>query len=124
MNLRNVLHGPIPYNRIRTRLSQQVGSPAVLAAGTGAFAAVALMGGTVVVWSPAGRRLLPPMVLDSPCVFLAAHAPYRLLAVTCTGTLLLWDLHACKCLLQESVLPVLSAAAASDATGTRLNPKP
>lgn len=97
----------------------QVGSPATLAAGTAHFAALALMGGGLVAWSAAGRRVTPPVVMDSPVAFLAAAAPWRLMAVTCTARLQVWDLERRKCILNESVMPVINAAATADASGAR-----
>jgi hypothetical protein len=70
------------------------------------------------VWTAEGRRALPPIQLPAPCAFLAAAAPHQLLAVCCNGALLQWDIKQQACVLQETVAPVLAAAAAAHTTGT------
>ncbi|BGP55906.1 hypothetical protein JCM8202_002694 [Rhodotorula sphaerocarpa] len=63
----------------------------VAAAGSAVFTAVSLEDGSLVAWSPTGRRLLPTLVLDAPCSFLTAEGPY-LMAITALGTLTVWNL--------------------------------
>lgn len=62
----------------------------VCIAGSQHFAAVSTEEGALVVYSPTGRRLLPTLVLDSPCSFLVAEGHY-LMAITAYGTLSVWD---------------------------------
>ncbi|GAA5888497.1 hypothetical protein JCM16303_002190 [Sporobolomyces ruberrimus] len=63
----------------------------VLAAGSPVFTAVGCEDGSLVTWSPTGRRLMPTLVLDSPLAFLVAEGSY-LLALTALGTLTVWNL--------------------------------
>ncbi|GAA5878315.1 hypothetical protein JCM3774_001984 [Rhodotorula dairenensis] len=63
----------------------------VAAAGSAVFTAVGLEDGSLVAWSPTGRRLLPTLVLDAPCSFLTAEGRY-LMAITALGTLTVWNL--------------------------------
>jgi len=60
------------------------------------FTACACKDGTVYVWTRAGRRLLPCMMLDAPAAFLACNGAY-LASVTCTGIVDVWcvlNIHA------------------------------
>ncbi|GAA5946255.1 hypothetical protein JCM3765_000173 [Sporobolomyces pararoseus] len=63
----------------------------VLAAGSPLFTAVGCEDGSLVAWSPTGRRLLPTLVLDSPLAFLVAEGSH-LLALTALGSLTVWNL--------------------------------
>ncbi|GAA5915392.1 uncharacterized protein JCM6883_006823 [Sporobolomyces salmoneus] len=63
----------------------------VLAAGSPIFTAVGCEDGSLIAWSPTGRRLIPTLVLDSPLSFLVAEGSY-LLAITALGSLSVWDL--------------------------------
>lgn len=51
--------------------------------------------GTIYVYSDAGKRLLPPIILGIPCSFLEACSKY-LLCVTSVGELYCWDIEAKK----------------------------
>ncbi|KDE03708.1 hypothetical protein MVLG_05839 [Microbotryum lychnidis-dioicae p1A1 Lamole] len=62
----------------------------VSSTGSPLFSAVSLDDKTLVVYSPAGRRLWPVVVLDSPCAFLCAEGKW-LMVITAKGTLGVWD---------------------------------
>ncbi|ORY52826.1 WD40-repeat-containing domain protein [Leucosporidium creatinivorum] len=90
----------------------------VVAAGSPQFAAVSLEDGSLVVYSPTGRRLLPTLVLDSTCAFLEAEGAF-LMAITALGTLSVWNTSTKKAVFPP--LPVASLLSAS-ATPTDSHP--
>ena len=69
----------------------------------------ALGAGTLAVYSPAGSRPFPPLALGGAPAFAAASGP-RLLLVSSSGALRLWDVPSQRCLLAESVAPLLAQA--------------
>jgi hypothetical protein len=60
------------------------------------------------VYSPAGRRLVPPIRLDSATAFLASDAGHRLLAASTTGAVRVWDVQRLECVAEASVAPLLA----------------
>ncbi|TFY54085.1 hypothetical protein EVG20_g9854 [Dentipellis fragilis] len=64
-------------------------SPVVALAATTAFTAAALADGSLNVYSPTGRRLMPTLTLDSAVSFLAG-CKASLIALTSTGMLYSW----------------------------------
>eukprot|EP00850_Spirogloea_muscicola_P015169 SM000114S24132 [mRNA] locus=s114:115169:120348:- [translate_table: standard] len=71
---------------------------------------VACCDGTLQVYTSAGRRALPPMLLGSPVAFLEADSGWRLLAVTLSGDVHLWDLSLGKRILLTTLAPLLHAS--------------
>ncbi|KAI0280436.1 WD40 repeat-like protein [Russula aff. rugulosa BPL654] len=65
-------------------------SPGVILAATGTFCAVGMLDGTLNLYSPTGRRLMPTLTLDGTPTFLSA-AKSSLVAITSTGILYSWD---------------------------------
>jgi hypothetical protein len=63
--------------------------------------------GMAQVYSRAGRRMLPRMLLGATPSFLASDGLWRLLAVCADGTMRLWDLQSLKVIISGSALPVL-----------------
>ncbi|BGP40593.1 HIR complex subunit [Rhodotorula kratochvilovae] len=94
----------------------------VAAAGSPVFTAVCLEDGSLVAWSPAGRRLIPTLVLDAPCAFLVAEGPY-LLALTALGTLAVWNLSP-SIPKPRSIYPPLNISALLASSATRRDPFP
>ncbi|KAK4047050.1 HIR complex subunit [Microbotryomycetes sp. JL221] len=90
----------------------------VLVAGSAVFTAVATEEGTLVVYSPTGRRLLPTLVLDSPCSFLVAEGQY-LMALTSYGTLYVWSVST-----KKALFPPLSTSTLLTASATNAVPHP
>ncbi|KAK4047227.1 HIR complex subunit [Microbotryomycetes sp. JL201] len=86
----------------------------VLVAGSASFAAAATEEGTLVIYSPTGRRLLPTLVLDSPCSFLTAEGPY-LMAITSYGTMHVWSTTTKKALFPPLSITSLLTASATNA---------
>ncbi|BDA47922.1 Protein HIRA [Coccomyxa sp. Obi] len=87
--------------------TDRIGGCVARLAGSQNYAAVGLRDGSVQVYSPAGRRLLPAMQLGSAPVFLVSDSGWRLLAVTQLGSLLLWDLKEQRLVAESSIEPLL-----------------
>ncbi|PFH61366.1 hypothetical protein XA68_17544 [Ophiocordyceps unilateralis] len=87
----------------------------ILATGNKTFWAVACEDGSIHVWSPAGRRLLNPMLLESQPVILECRDRW-LLCITAVGLAHVWDLRR-----QSSPHPPVSLAPVLDAATTSLH---
>lgn len=84
-----------------------------LIAGNGCyFWATSAEDGSIVVYSPTGRRMLPPLVTGSPLSFLESQNEY-LLAITSVGVLHLWNV-----VQRKAVFPPVSLAPILD-SGSR-----
>lgn len=88
-----------------------VAGHAVALAGSNRFSAAALSNGDLLVFSPAGRRLLPALRLGGLAAFLAMDGAWLLLALSIDGSLRLWDMQRCECLVEASVAPLAMASA-------------
>jgi protein HIRA/HIR1 len=79
-----------------------------LASGTGdLFWAVATEDGSIYIYSPNGRRLMPCIVLGSSLTFLESQGPY-LLAITSTGMMHIWNIEEQRALhTPASLAPIL-----------------
>ncbi|ODQ67504.1 Hira-domain-containing protein [Nadsonia fulvescens var. elongata DSM 6958] len=63
--------------------------------------------GTIYIYSPNGRRLMPPIVLGYTLSFLESHGNY-LMAVTNTGLVWIWDILQQQAIMAEvSIAPIL-----------------
>ncbi|KAH8998062.1 histone transcription regulator 1 [Lactarius akahatsu] len=88
-------------------------SPAVILAATSAFCAVGLLDGTLNVYSPTGRRLMPALTLDGTVSFLSS-AKHTLVAITSGGILYSWNVKKPSANFAPiSVRPLLSSPNAS-----------
>ncbi|GLB39062.1 putative required for replication-independent chromatin assembly and for the periodic repression of histone gene transcription during the cell cycle [Lyophyllum shimeji] len=67
-------------------------SPALAIKATSYFCAVALLDGSVVVYSHTGRRLIPSLTLGAPCSYMDA-TKHALLILTSTGQLYSWNIR-------------------------------
>ncbi|GAA5916278.1 hypothetical protein JCM5296_002639 [Sporobolomyces johnsonii] len=94
----------------------------VSAAGSPVFTAVSLEDGSLVTWSPTGRRLTPTLVLDSPCSFLTAEGSF-LLAITALGTLTVWDLSP-SIPKPRSIYPPLNISSLLASSASKSHPSP
>ncbi|GAA6039502.1 hypothetical protein JCM8097_009584 [Rhodosporidiobolus ruineniae] len=94
----------------------------VAAAGGPVFTAVSLDDGSLVAWSPAGRRIIPTLVLDAPCSFLEAEGSY-LLALTALGTLSVYNLSP-SIPKPRTIYPPLSISPLLASSATRQHPNP
>lgn len=85
-------------------------SAVLLMAGNALFSAVGCEDGSLNIYSPAGRRLLPPIILESTPVILQCSGPW-LLCLTATGLLYTWDILSFKSTLDGiSIGPLLQVA--------------
>jgi protein HIRA/HIR1 len=92
-------------------------------AGSAKFAAVFFENGTVQLYTPAGRRAMPPLVLPGRAAFVSA-AGGQLVAVTGDCSLVVWELGTPgeeTQTMRESVAPLLTGPRARDPS---LNPAP
>ncbi|RDA83606.1 hypothetical protein CP532_2865 [Ophiocordyceps camponoti-leonardi (nom. inval.)] len=87
----------------------------ILVTGNKMFWAVACEDGSILVWSPAGRRLLNPILLESQPVILECRDRW-LLCITATGLAHVWDIKG-----QSSPHPPVSLAPILDAATTSLH---
>ncbi|ORZ19308.1 WD40-repeat-containing domain protein [Absidia repens] len=78
-------------------------SAIILMTGNGFFSSVGCEDGTILIYSPAGRRLLPPIVLESTPVVMTCNTQW-LLCLTATGLLYTWDVMQQKS--QMSSVPI------------------
>ncbi|KAF3311350.1 HIR complex subunit [Orbilia oligospora] len=69
--------------------------PVILITATTNFYAAACEDGTIHVFTPAGRRLLSPLVLDATSCFLESRG-WWLMAITCVGACHVWNLQTMK----------------------------
>ncbi|KAI9496376.1 WD40-repeat-containing domain protein [Zychaea mexicana] len=91
-------------------------SAVMLMTGNGRFSAAACEDASIHVYSSAGRRILPPMVLESTPVILHCTDQW-LLCLTCTGLLYTWDvIKMTSCLDGVSIAPVLNVARLPEST--------
>ncbi|KAL8291734.1 hypothetical protein RQP46_001992 [Phenoliferia psychrophenolica] len=90
----------------------------VCAAGSEEFVAVSTEDGSLTVYTPTGRRMLPTMVLDSPCSFLEAQHGF-LLAITALGSLTVYNTSHSKALF-----PPLSVSNLLTSSATKHVPHP
>lgn len=73
------------------------------------FWAVSTEDGVLYLYTPAGRKLMPNIVLGSALTFLESQGPY-LLAVTSIGMVHLWDIWKKKCVFPAvSLAPILDS---------------
>ncbi|KAI0305176.1 WD40-repeat-containing domain protein [Multifurca ochricompacta] len=83
--------------------------PAVILAATNVFCAVGMSDGTLNVYSPTGRRIMPTITLDGTASFLSG-AKFALVAMTCTGVLYSWNIKKMSAnFAPTSVRPLLSS---------------
>ncbi|KAI8337443.1 WD40-repeat-containing domain protein [Chlamydoabsidia padenii] len=85
-------------------------SAVLLMTGNEYFSAVGCEDASILVYSPSGRRLLPPIVLESTPVVMTCKEDW-LLCLTATGLLYTWDIiHQKSHLSSVSIAPLLRVA--------------
>jgi len=83
-------------------------SPCVVLGATSTFCAAGMLDGTLNIYSPTGRRLMPTIILEGTATLLSA-AKSALVAITSTGMLYSWNIRkACANFAPTSVRPLLS----------------
>ncbi|KAI5062273.1 hypothetical protein GOP47_0022812 [Adiantum capillus-veneris] len=80
--------------------------------------AVGCQDGTLQVYTKAGRRAMPSIMVGSAPVFMDFTENSRLLLLTRHGALYMWDCLESSCLLKESVLPLLAISPESVEKGS------
>lgn len=81
---------------------------ATVISGNSSIWAVGCQDGTLQVYTKAGRRAMPSMMVGSAPVFMDCTEKSWLLLLTRHGALYMWDCMESRCLLKESVLPLLA----------------
>jgi protein HIRA/HIR1 len=76
--------------------------------GTPSFSAAALASGELLVYSPAGRRVLPALQLGHPACVATVHGASGLLVLTADGLLRLFDLQKERCELKLDICHLLA----------------
>jgi protein HIRA/HIR1 len=85
-------------------------SAVLLMTGNKLFSAVGCEDGTLTIYTPSGRRFLPPIMLESTPVILQCSSQW-LLCLTTTGLLYTWDMLKLKSSLHGiSIAPILQVA--------------
>ncbi|GAN04822.1 hir-1 [Mucor ambiguus] len=85
-------------------------SAATLMTGNHLYTVIACEDGSLVVYSATGRRLLPPIILESTAVVLQCSAQW-LICLTATGLAYTWDVVNMKSMLNAiSIAPILQVA--------------
>ncbi|XP_038705815.1 protein HIRA-like isoform X2 [Tripterygium wilfordii] len=87
-------------------------------AGNVNFWAVGCDDGCLQVYTKCGRRALPSMMLGSAATLIDCDESWKLLVVTRKGSLYLWDLLNGKCLLHDSLAPLITLDPNSSSKGT------
>nr|XP_024398569.1 protein HIRA-like isoform X2 [Physcomitrium patens] len=81
--------------------------------GNSNFWAVACGDGSLQIYTMAGRRAQPSIMLGSAAAFMDCDENWKLMVVTRNGLLHLWDLQESKRLLHESLGPLLNSTSAN-----------
>ncbi|KAI9028965.1 WD40-repeat-containing domain protein [Phycomyces nitens] len=85
-------------------------SPVLLMTGNHIYSAVGCENATLHIYSPSGKRLFPPMVLESTPVILHCYEQW-LLCLTATGLLFTWDIPNRKSHIKSvSIAPILGVS--------------
>ena len=87
---------------------------ALALAGSPVFSAVSTSDGCLTIYTPAGRRALPPIALGGPAALMTATGAHLVVAATGTGALWHWHILPSPgdvtCLVHDTVAPLLAAA--------------
>lgn len=91
-------------------------SAATLMTGNHLYTVIACEDGALVMYSASGRRLLPPLLLESTAVILQCSAQW-LICLTATGLAYTWDVINMKSMLSGiSIAPILQVAKLTEGT--------
>eukprot|EP00898_Chlorokybus_atmophyticus_P000368 jgi/Chlat1/1331/Chrsp118S01752 len=86
----------------------------------GRLSCVALEGGSLQLYTAAGRRALPRLMLPAPVSALNSHVGGMLLAAVASGEVFVWDTASLKLALKASLLPLVNDTKAN-VTSVRLS---
>jgi len=92
-------------------------SPGVVLAAASTFCAVGMLDGTLNLYSPTGRRLMPTLTLDGTATLLSA-AKSSLVAITSNGMLYSWDVKKTRANFAPTSVRPLLLSPNSSAGGT------
>lgn len=91
-------------------------SAAILMTGNHLFTVIACEDGSLVIYSASGRRILPPIILESTPVILQCSSQW-LICLTATGLIYTWDIVNMKNTLDGiSIAPILQVAKLTEGT--------
>lgn len=93
----------------QTLWSDRISGKVSVLAGNANFWAVGCEDGCLQVYTKCGRRAMPTMMMGSAAVSIDCDECWKLLLVTKKGSLYLWDLFNRSCLLQDSLVSLISA---------------
>ncbi|EKM56503.1 uncharacterized protein PHACADRAFT_118264 [Phanerochaete carnosa HHB-10118-sp] len=94
----------------QTQWLDYLASPVLALAVSSAFCAVAMQDGSLNVYSPTGRRLMPTMSLGASCCLLSA-SKNCLLALSSSGQVHVWNIKQQRALFPPtSVLPIIGSS--------------
>ncbi|KAJ7559671.1 hypothetical protein O6H91_04G095700 [Diphasiastrum complanatum] len=95
------------------RWSDRLAGKATALTGNSNFWAVGCEDGSLQVYTVAGRRAFPSMLVGSGVASLDCNDDWKLLSLTTGGMLYVWDLFQPTCILQESVVTLLEGYSSS-----------
>lgn len=81
-------------------------------AGSLKFSAASTAHGDLLVFSAAGRRLLPPIPLGGPAAFMATDGHWRLMVMGVDARVRVWDMARQTCVLDASAAPIMASPGA------------
>eukprot|EP00158_Paraphelidium_tribonemae_P010008 Partr_v1_DN29031_c0_g1_i1_m58900 putative HIR histone cell cycle regulation defective homolog A (S. cerevisiae) len=106
------------HNSNNVKWTEYLQFPVVLIHSSPEFVVAACFNHAIVVWSTSGRRLLPPLYIDSQIVRMDLSRQF-LMVVSSRGSLSLWNLKSQCCILENIGLsPILNAPIVEGAAET------
>ncbi|KAF8306790.1 WD40 repeat-like protein, partial [Clavulina sp. PMI_390] len=115
---------PPEVSYITTRETQfldYVSANVIAVAATVSFCAAAMEDSTLNIYSSTGRRIMPSILLDSPCVVLDICRHYAM-AITSTGRLYVWNIKSLKAHIPSTIVQPLVAAPTASLLSAVLRP--
>ncbi|KAL8496382.1 hypothetical protein ACS0TY_020191 [Phlomoides rotata] len=88
--------------------SDRISGKVTVLSGNSNFWAVGCEDGSIQVYTRCGRRAMPTMMMGSAPVFIDCDEVWKLLLITRRGSLYVWDLLNKKCLLQDSLVSLIT----------------
>ncbi|KAF8328351.1 WD40-repeat-containing domain protein [Cantharellus anzutake] len=105
----------------QTQFLDYVSAGVLAVTATSVFCAAALEDGSINVYSPTGRRLMPSMLLDSPCVSMNACKQF-LMAITSSAHMYIWDMKKQKAHVSAVLIRPLISSHSSDLSSAMIRP--
>lgn len=98
--------------------SDRITGKVTVLSGNSNFWTVGSEDGSLQVYTRCGRRAMPTMMMGSAAVFIDCDEFWKLLVVTRKGSLYVWDLFNKRCLLQDSLVSLITTDLKSNAKDT------